>query len=181
MINYSCITECGPCAFRQRMKGLPARCWCSKGPGALSSKMWELSPSKQSHPVLLPLGCTWESPEELWRGGGGGKKAKPIESESSQGKCDFFKAPREFGGATRIENPLRHLSFLSSEWHTLHLHGALYSKNRSDRSYCPMWILELCTDAWFSQRSGGLIWGVLWLWEMRFFFPYSFILKELVS
>lgn len=49
----------------------------------------------------------------------GAKKAKPIESESSQGKCDFFKAPREFGGATRIENPLRHLSFLSQPYFPL--------------------------------------------------------------
>lgn len=179
-LHHRMLSVCSP----PKDEGLLAQCWCFKGTGALSSKMWKLRTRKQFNPVVLFLGCTCESPEELCRargagGGGGSKKAKPTESESFKGKCYVLKAPQEFGGATRIKNPLRTLlsvtPLLSSEGNTLRLHGALYIKKHSDRSYYPTLILELCTDAWFSQRNGALIWGVLGLWKMKFFFIFFHI------
>lgn len=172
MISYSCITECCPCAVRQRMKGFWPNVGVSRALAPSHQRCENLGPGNNSTQWF----SSWVAPVSHLRsfagqggrvGEGGSKKAKPTESESFKGKCYVLKAPQEFGGATRIKNPLRTLlsvtPLLSSEGNTLRLHGALYIKKHSDRSYYPTLILELCTDAWFSQRNGALIWGVLGL------------------
>lgn len=135
--------------------------------------------------MVLYSGCTFESPEELKKEKE--KKAKPIRIGIFQGEAQalvFFKSfPGNFdvlpGMKIPYWTPLSFTSLLSSELETVYICMTPFKwKNSSYEPYYLIFTPEFCTDALFSQRDADLIWGFLWLWRMRFFSPYSSILKE---